>query len=63
MNKGTVKWYNSRRGYGFIQPVGGGKDMFVHATGLSDPVSAYSAKVRKSSTNCRQTGAPIRLPR
>lgn len=34
MNKGTVKWYNAQRGYGFIEPAGGGKDVFVHASAL-----------------------------
>ena len=34
MNKGTVKWYNNQRGYGFIQPAGGGKDVFVHVSAL-----------------------------
>jgi CspA family cold shock protein len=34
MYKGTVKWYSDQRGYGFIQPVAGGKDVFVHATAL-----------------------------
>jgi len=34
MNKGTVKWYNGQRGYGFIQPAGGGKDVFVHVSAL-----------------------------
>jgi CspA family cold shock protein len=34
MNKGTVKWYNAQRGYGFIQPADGSKDVFVHATAL-----------------------------
>jgi cold shock protein len=34
MATGTVKWYNEQKGYGFIQPDNGGKDVFVHATAL-----------------------------
>lgn len=34
MATGTVKWYNETKGYGFIQPDAGGKDVFVHATAL-----------------------------
>ncbi len=34
MEQGTVKWYNETKGYGFIQPDNGGKDIFVHATAL-----------------------------
>ncbi|MCC7319425.1 MAG: cold-shock protein [Rubellimicrobium sp.] len=44
MPGGTVKWFNTTKGYGFIAPDGGGKDVFVHVsaveqaglTGLAD---------------------------
>lgn len=59
MNSGTVKFYNSQKGYGFIQPENGGKDVFVHATaleragirGLSD-----GQKVRFDTEEDRRSG-------
>ena len=65
MASGTVKWFNGQKGYGFIQPDTGGKDVFVHISavekaglsGLPDGVKvAYdiiSDRGRESAGNLR----------
>lgn len=48
---GTVKWFNDAKGYGFITPRGGGKDLFVH----------HSAIQGQSGRRCLEEGARVRF--
>ncbi len=41
--QGTVKWFNDSRGYGFIAPDGGDKDIFVHHTDIQKTPGSYAS--------------------
>ncbi len=67
MPTGTVKWFNTTKGYGFIAPEGGGKDVFVHIsaveraglTGLSDDQKvAYELRAGRDG---RESAADLKL--
>jgi len=49
MATGTVKWFNSQKGYGFIQPDDGSKDVFVHITALERSGIGYLNEGQKIS--------------
>ena len=46
---GTVKWFNAQKGYGFIEPEGGGKDVFVHISAVERAGMASLAEGQKVS--------------
>jgi cold shock protein len=59
MTTGTVKWFNGQKGYGFIQPDDGGKDVFVHISAVERAGLSYLNEGQKVSfeiTADRKTG-------
>src|SRR5580693_6922808 len=62
MPKGTVKWFNSQKGYGFIQPQGGSKDVFVHISAV-ERVPRFASAVRcPGASRGRQTARGSLFP-
>ena len=61
MQKGTVKWFNPTKGYGFIKPTTGDKDVFVHISAVERAGLRTSTKAKRSSTSSSPIAA--RRPR
>ena len=62
MNTGTVKFYNDQKGFGFIAPDDGGKDVFVHASALERAGMrglVQGQKVTFDTQEDRRTGKPL----
>lgn len=49
MTNGTVKWFNSKKGFGFIQPDDGSKDIFVHISAVEAAGLRYLKEEQKVS--------------
>ncbi len=59
METGTVKWFNHRKGYGFIQPDNGGADVFVHITAVQQSgLKSLSENSRVSYELVTERGKP-----
>jgi CspA family cold shock protein len=66
MASGTVKWFNAQKGFGFIQPEDGGKDVFVHITavqaaGLKDLAENQRVTYEVVTERGKQAAANLRL--
>jgi CspA family cold shock protein len=66
MATGTVKWFNPTKGYGFIQPTGGGKDMFAHISaveqaGLSALNEGQSIEYEVESNRGKESAVKLKV--
>jgi len=55
MSKGTVKWFNDSKGFGFITPDDGGKDVFVHHSAIQGSGFKTLAEGQKVSYELQQS--------
>ena len=69
MATGTVKWYNSTKGYGFIEPSNGGKDVFVHVSaveaselGTLNEGQTVSYEVEKDRRTGKESAGQLKAP-
>ena len=68
MPKGNVKWFNPTKGYGFIQPQSGGKDVFVHISaveraGLSTLSEGQTVEYEEVSNRGKTSAENLRVQR
>ena len=63
MAKGTVKWFNATKGFGFIQPDSGSKDVFVHVSALERAGLSPSMTVRRSPSTSSAAATAASWPR
>ena len=54
MSIGTVKWFNAQKGFGFIQPEGGAKDVFVHISAVEQAGMGMLREGQKVSFDIQQ---------
>lgn len=59
MANGTVKWFNSKKGYGFIQPDDGSKDLFVHITAVEAAGLRYLKEEQKVSYDAVENNGKV----